>query len=94
MARTEVYTCDICKQSKSKDDLAKITVRSEGIKIKGVGYNGITIDICPDCLKKKGFVVEEKPTKEEQELDEKHNKATLEDKIYEILEDMGVVFEE
>ncbi|GAA0254124.1 hypothetical protein GCM10008922_12860 [Faecalicatena contorta] len=94
MARTEVYTCDICKQSKSKDDLAKITVRSEGIRIKGVGYNGITIDICPDCLKKKGFVVEEKPTKEEHELDEKHNKATLEDKIYEILEDMGVVFEE
>ncbi|RGC31510.1 hypothetical protein DWX41_11845 [Hungatella hathewayi] len=94
MARTEVYTCDICKQSKSKDDLAKITVRSEGIRIKGVGYNGITIDICPDCLKKKGFVVEEKLTKEEQELDEKQNKATLEDKIYEILEDMGVVFEE
>ncbi|MCH1973472.1 hypothetical protein MCI89_14080 [Muricomes sp. OA1] len=94
MARTEVYTCDICKQSKSKDDLAKITVRSEGIRIKGVGYNGITIDICPDCLKKKGFVVEEKLTKEEQELDEKQNKATLEDKIYEIREDMGVVFEE
>ena len=94
MARTEVYSCDICKQSKSKDDLAKITVRSEGIRIKGVGYNGITIDICPDCLKKKGFVVEEKLTKEEQELDEKQNKATLEDKIYEILEDMGVVFEE
>ena len=94
MARTEVYTCDICKQSKSKDDLAKITVRSEGIRIKGVGYNGITIDICPDCLKKKGFVVEEKLTKEEQELDEKQNKATLEDKVYEILEDMGVVFEE
>ena len=94
MARTEVYTCDICKQSKSKDDLAKITVRSEGIRIKGVGYNGITIDICPDCLKKKVFVVEEKLTKEEQELDEKQNKATLEDKIYEILEDMGVVFEE
>lgn len=94
MARTEVYTCDICKLSKSKNDLASITVKSDGIRMKGVGYNGITIDICPDCLKKKGFVVEEKPTEEEQELVGKQNKATLEDKIYEILEDMGVAFQE
>lgn len=93
MAQTIVYTCDICKQSKSKNDLAKITVKSDGIKMKNV-YGGITVDICPDCLKKKGFVVEEKPTEEEQELVEKQNKATLEDKIYEILEDMGVAFVE
>lgn len=94
MARTEVFTCDICKQSKSRDDLAKINIKSEGIRMKDVGYNGITIDICPDCLKRKGFVVEEKPTKEECEIAGKQNKATLEDKIYEILEDMGVAFQE
>lgn len=94
MARTEVYTCDICKQSKSRGDLAKINIKSEGIRMKDVGYNGITIDICPDCLKRKGFIVEEKPTKEEREIAEKQNKATLEDKICEILEDMGVAFQE
>lgn len=92
MAQTTVYTCDICKQSKSKDDLAKITVKSEGIHMKGVGYSGIVIDICNDCLKKKGFVVELKKTEEEQA--QMQNKATLEDKIYDILSDMGVVFAE
>ncbi len=94
MARTEVYTCDICKQSKSKDDLAKITVHSDGIRMKGVGYNGLKIDICPDCLRRKGFVVEVKESKEENEQAEMQNKATLEDKIYDILSDMGVMFEE
>lgn len=94
MARTEVYTCDICKQSKSKDDLAKITVKSEGIRMKDVGYNGIVIDICSDCLKKKGFVVEPKATETERDLAGKQNAQTLEDRIYGILEDMGVAFVE
>lgn len=94
MAQTTVYTCDICKQSKSKDDLAKITINSDGIRMKGVGYNGIIIDICPECLKKKGFVVEEKETQEENFQAAMQNKVTLEDKIYEFLSDMGVVFEE
>lgn len=94
MAQTTVYTCDICKQSKSKDDLAKITVKSENIRMKGVPYGGITIDICPDCLKKKGFVVEERKTQEENDQTAMQNKVTLEDKIYDFLHDMGVVFEE
>ena len=90
--RTEVYTCDICKQSKGRDDLAKITIKSEGIRRKGVGYNGIMVDICPDCLKKKGFIVEFKEEDMEPALTQ--NKQTLEDKVYEILSDLGVVFEE
>lgn len=90
--RTEVYTCDICKQSKGRDDLAKITIKSDGIRIKGAGYNGITIDVCPDCLKRKGFVVEFKEEEEEQAAAQ--NKQTLEDKIYDFLSDMGVMFEE
>lgn len=90
--RTEVYTCDICKQSKGGDDLAKINIKSDGIRMKGVGYNGITIDVCPDCLKRKGFVVEYK--KEEEEQAAMQNKQTLEDRLYEFLSDMGVVFEE
>ena len=94
MAQTTVFTCDICKQSKSKNDLAKITVKSEGIRMKGVGYNGINIDVCPDCLKKKGFVVEQKETEQENDQTAMQNKATLEDKIYDFLRDMGVLFEE
>lgn len=74
--------------------MAKITVKSEGIRMKGVGYSGINIDICPDCLKRKGFVVEVKDEEAEREQTEARNKATLEDKIYDILSDMGVLFEE
>ena len=91
--RTTVYTCDICKQSKSYEDLAKIIVKAEGIKIKDVNqYNGLEIEICSDCLKKKGFIVDF--NKEDAEQTAAKNKVTLEDKIYEILEDMGVAFQE
>lgn len=90
--RTEVFTCDICKKSKSQGDLAKITIKSDGIHMKGVPYGGIVIDVCPECLKRKGFIVECK--KEEEEQAAMQNKQTLEDKIYEFLSDMGVAFVE
>lgn len=90
--RTEVFTCDICKQSKSAGDLAKLTIKSDGIKIKGMDYKGIQIDVCPDCLKKKGFIVESKPETNEQV--DAQNRKTLEDKIYDFLSDMGIAFTE
>lgn len=93
MAQTTVYTCDICKQSKDRDDLARIEVKTEGIRIKNCDrYNPLKIDICKDCLKRKGFLVEVKD--EDNEQAQKQNKATLEDKLYEILEDMGAAFVE
>jgi len=93
MAQTTVYTCDICKQSKSVNDLSKIEVKTEGIIIKDCDrYRPIKIDICKNCLKRKGFVVELKD--EEKEQAEAQNKKTLEDKLYEILEDLGVAFTE
>ena len=94
MSETMVYTCDICKKSKSKDDLARITVKADGIRMKNVGYSGIKIDICPECLKRKGFVVDFPENKEEQEQATLKNKATLEDKIYDFLVDMCVAFTE
>ena len=93
MAQTTVYTCDICKQSKDREDLSKIEVKTEGIKIKGADrYNSLKIDICKSCLKHKGFVVKFKD--EDKEQTEKQNRATLEDKLYDILSDLGVMFEE
>ncbi|PXV88389.1 hypothetical protein C8E03_108116 [Lachnotalea glycerini] len=96
MAQTTVYTCDICKQSKSNDDLLKIKVTAgtyRGVRIAGfTGATTLEVDICKECLKKKGFVVESK--KEEEEQDAKKNQKTLEDKLYDILEDMGVAFQE
>ena len=94
MAQTTIHTCDICKQSKSVNDLAHLNINSDGIRIKDVtAYRSLGIDICSDCLKKKGFVIEAK-TKEEIQQAEAKNKLTLEDKIYEILEDLGVAFQE
>lgn len=93
MAQTTVFTCDICKQSKSKEDLAKITVKTDGLRMKNLGYNGLQIDICQDCLKKKGFVIEHKTEEELKEAQAK-NEVTLEDKIYDFLSNMGVVFQE
>lgn len=92
MAKTMMYTCDVCKQSKSKDDLAHLSIKSEGILISGCDrYLPLEIDVCKDCLKKKGFVVEIKSDEELAEV-KKQNKLTLEDKIYDILEDLGVAF--
>lgn len=93
MAKTTVYTCDICKQSKSDTDLAQIEVKTTGIKIKNCDrYSPLKIDICKSCLEKKGFIIEAKDM--EEGTVEAKNKMTLEDKIYDILEDMGVAFQE
>ena len=71
--------------------MPRIAVKAVGIAIKGVNnYSQLEIDICKDCLKAKGFIVEKPPT----ENSEKHNAITLEDKLYDILEDMGVSFVE
>lgn len=92
MAQTTVFTCDICKQSKSKGDLEKINVKTDGIRINGEGYSGLGFDICRNCLKKKGFVVEVKDGEGEQA--EAQNRATLEEKLCDILMDLGVIFEQ
>ena len=93
MAQTMMYTCDLCKNSKSEMDLARLDVKViSGIRIKDVTqYSGLRIDICKDCLKKKGFIVEAK-TEEEKAEEAAKNKRTLEDKIFDILEDLGVAF--
>lgn len=91
-----VYTCDICHQEKDKSNLAQIEIGSTGgINIKGSnGYLGMghIFDICPDCLKKYGFDVEQKAGDEYKEQAER-NRKTLESKLLDILSDLGVSFE-
>lgn len=89
------YICDICKTSKSKEDLCKIKVRTEGFKIQGKGnyYNDLEIDICKNCLEKKGFIINPKPEETEEDIQRK-NSQTLENKIIDILYDLGVQFDE
>lgn len=91
-----IHVCDICHQEKSEKELARFEIRSAGgINIKDAnGYfgTGHILDICPDCLKKYGFDVEKKPD-EEYKKQAEANRKTLEDKILDILSDLGVSFE-
>lgn len=91
-----IYTCDICHQEKKQDELAKIELRSTGgINIKNSNNffgGGRLLDICSDCLKKYGFDVEAKHDDEYKKQAEQ-NRKTLEDKLLDILEDLGVRFE-
>lgn len=88
------YICDVCKTSKSKEDLCRIEVETLGIKIsKGHHYDPLKIDICKDCLEKKGFIINPKPEETEEDIKRK-NSQTLENKIVDILYDLGVQFDE
>ena len=92
--KTTNYICDVCKTSKSKEDLCQMRVSTQGLKIKeGSYYNELNVDICRDCLEKKGFIVNAKPEQTTEEI-EKKNSQTLESKLTDILEDLGVQFYE
>lgn len=89
---TTVYTCDLCKKSKSQSDLSFIRVStSRGIMLKA-GSTGI--DICKDCLKNKGFVVESTGDYKEDGKTAQANSKNLESKLLDILEELGVSFYE
>lgn len=90
MARTIVDTCDICKKQKDLKEMARISIEVSGIHIKNADrYNPMKIDICKECLEEKGFDVVGN-----YERAAENNKKTLEEKLLEILEDLGVSFEE
>ena len=92
--KTEVYTCDVCKQSKSKGDLCYMDVSTRGITLTENKFAPAKhFDICKDCLKKRGFVVSAS-TKEEAVEADRSNEKTLENKIIDILEALGVSFVE
>lgn len=92
--QTTNYICDVCKTSKSKEDLCQMRVTTQGLRIKeGSYYNELNVDICKDCLEKKGFIINPKPEQTEEDI-KKKNSQVLENKLIEILEDLGVQFYE
>lgn len=92
--KTTNYICDMCKTSKSEEDLCQMRISTKGIRIKeGSYYNELNVDICKECLEKKGFIINKK-TEESIEEIEKKNSKTLESKLIEILDDLGVQFYE
>ncbi|MFP3153605.1 hypothetical protein LQZ18_04100 [Lachnospiraceae bacterium ZAX-1] len=96
MASTQIYTCDLCKQSKGKNDLSNLRVTSSGIRIENgidnyAAATSIGIDVCGECLRKKGFIVKVKKPEETKKAHD-FNARTLEQKLLDILEDLGVSF--
>lgn len=92
--KTTNYICDLCKTSKSEEDLCQMRVTTQGLKIKeGSYYNELNVDICKNCLEKKGFIINPKPEETEEDI-KKKNSQVLENKLIEILEDLGVQFYE
>lgn len=92
--KTTNYICDVCKTSKSEEDLSQISVNTRGITISQNHYHpDIKFDICKECLKKKGFIVNPIPEDQKEEAVNVNSK-TLENKILDILEDLGVQFYE
>ncbi|MCI8346595.1 MAG: hypothetical protein HFJ12_01425 [Bacilli bacterium] len=90
--KTITHICDLCKQSKGENELAHLEARSRGLGLFD-SYRTLEIDICKSCLEKKGFIVnrkEEQSTKEIQDA----NSKNLENKIIDILDDLGVQFYE
>ena len=65
--QTTNYICDICKTSKSQEDLCQMRVKTQGLKIKeGEYYHELNVDICKSCLEKKGFIINPKPEETEE----------------------------
>ena len=92
--KTTTYICDKCKKSVGAEDLIEINFSANLIKKPNGYYSSqpINKDICKKCLEEKGLIIEFNEEKYEQDL--KKNEKTIEDKILEFLEDLGVVFQE
>lgn len=87
---TITHICDICKQSKGKEELARLEVRSSGLEFLD-RYSVKKVDVCKTCLEKKNFIVNNREDKTLNEIQNINNK-NLEDKLIDILSDLGVQF--
>lgn len=94
--KTTTYICDVCNKSVSEKELVGIEVSTENILFgseSGYSRSKARLEICKDCLRKKGFVIQT-ITKDNKEQTITQNSKTLESKIIDILEDIGVSFVE
>ena len=95
--KTTTYICDVCKKSVGEAELFEVST-SLAVPKQERGYSKTLTsckkDVCRDCLEKKGIVTAGYGIKDEHELAETKNQKTLESKLIDILEDLGVSFGE
>ena len=93
MAKKMVFSCDKCGKEVNSQELVEIDVTTRNIKIKGcdgwLGHSPLHIEICKDCISEYGFKIE--PAENNSHVAEQ-NRMTLEDKMFDILQDLGVCF--
>ena len=84
------HICDICKQSKGKEELARLEVRSSGLEFLD-RYATKKVDISQAFFSNKNFIINNRENKKLNEIQNINNK-NLEDKLIDILSDLGVQF--
>lgn len=90
--KTITHICDVCKNSKGENELSHLRVNSTGLEFLD-RYKTFEVDICKECLEKKGFIINRKEGQSDNDI-QKANGKNLEDKIIDILNDLGVQFYE
>lgn len=91
---TKTFICDVCKKSVGETELTTITISNKMVKSPN-GYastQNVSKDVCVHCLKSKGLLVEVEPSEIEATI--LKNQKTFEQKFIDILEDLGVAFQE
>ena len=93
---TKTFICDLCKKSVGETELFGIEVN---INVPGKsGYGGRYVtqkkEVCKECLEKKGIVTEATGDRAKDQQNGTANQKTLEQKMIDILEDLGVQFTE
>ncbi|HAB66568.1 MAG TPA: hypothetical protein DCE23_04290 [Firmicutes bacterium] len=89
------HVCDICKQTKTKDEMIQMRLsQNNAYSCKNkIIENDLRLDICPECLKKKGIVFEKTEEQTQKEIYER-NEKTFKEKFVELLNDLDVSFYE
>lgn len=89
-----VITCDICGKEISTEPVT-FDIGVAGLRMKSrfgnYSQKKISENICKECLKEKGFIIDVS-VRNQEEMEK--NTVTLEDKLLDILTDLGVSFVE
>ena len=94
---TKTFICDECKSSVGEKELYSFDVDLKGHNQPrySPSYISIKKDICKKCLEKRGVLTElSDEDREAKEEALKKNTKCVEDKLIEILEDLGVAFQD
>ncbi|HEX3026392.1 MAG TPA: hypothetical protein VHR42_04090 [Clostridia bacterium] len=92
---TKTFICDKCKKSVGETELYSVEVE---LNRPTGGYSSrmhsAHKDICKECLKTLGIIVDAPEDAKEREKQTSKNQKTFENRICNFLSDLGVLFEE